>query len=75
MEDQVEGFDVEKVKTEPDNFEDEEFKEDMKALVYEYRGERINACKVEKVKTESKDLEEVEFKEDKKAFDEQGLGE
>ena len=52
--DEVEGCNVDKVKTEPDDFEEEELKKDMKALEDQNEGQRINAFAVVKVKTESK---------------------
>ena len=52
--DEVEGCNVDKVKTEPDDFEEEELKKDMKALEDQNEGQRINAFAVVKIKTESK---------------------
>ena len=51
--DEVEGCDVDKVKTEPDDLEEEELKKDMKALEDQDEGQRINAFDAVKVKTES----------------------
>jgi hypothetical protein len=51
--DEVEGCDVDKVKTEPDDLEEEELKKDMKALEDQDEGQRINAFNAVKVKTES----------------------
>ena len=51
--DEVEGWNVDKVKTEPDDFEEEELKKDMKALE-ENEVQRINSFSAVKVKTESK---------------------
>ena len=53
MADEVEGCDVDKVKTEPDDLEEEELKKDMKALEDQDEGQRINAFDAVKVKTES----------------------
>jgi hypothetical protein len=47
LENQVEVCNDEKVKTEPDEFEDE----DKKPLEDKVGGGRFNACEVEKVKT------------------------
>ena len=49
MENQVEVCNDEKVKTEPDDFEDE----DMKALEDHVEGQRINAFDAVKVETKS----------------------
>jgi hypothetical protein len=51
--DEVEGCDVDKIKTEPDDLEEEELKKDMKALEDQDEGQRINAFDAVKVKTES----------------------
>ena len=53
MGDEFERCDVDKFKTEPDNLEEEELKKDMKALVDQDEGQRINAFDAVKVKTES----------------------
>ena len=54
MADEVEGCNVDKVKTEPDDFEEEELKKDMKALEDQNEGQRSNKFAPLKVKTESK---------------------
>jgi hypothetical protein len=51
--DEVEGCNVDKVKTEPDNFEEKEIKKDMKALEDQNEVQRINAFSAVKVKTKS----------------------
>ena len=56
MADEVEGCDVDKIKTEPDDLEEEELKKDMKALEDQDEGQRINAFDAVKVKTESEVL-------------------
>ena len=56
MADEVEGCDVDKVKTEPDDLEEEELKKDMKALEDQDEGQRFNACEVKKVKTQSEEF-------------------
>ena len=53
MADEVEGCNVDKVKTEPDDFEEEEIKKDMKALEDQNEVQRINAFAAVKVKTKS----------------------
>ena len=53
MADEVEGCDVDKFKTEPDDLEEEELKKDMKALEDQDEGQRINAFDAVKVKTKS----------------------
>jgi hypothetical protein len=40
--DEVEGCDVDKFKTDPDDFEEEELKKDMKAFEDQDKGQRIN---------------------------------
>ena len=40
--DEVEGWNVDNVKTEPDDFEEEELKKDMKALEDQNEVQRIN---------------------------------
>ena len=52
--DEVEGWNVDKVKSEPDDFEEEELKKDMKALEDQNEVQRINSFAAVKVKTESK---------------------
>ena len=52
--DEVEGWNVDNVKTEPDDFEVEELKKDMKALEDQNEVQRINSFAAVKVKTESK---------------------
>jgi hypothetical protein len=52
LENQVEVCNDEKVKTEPDEFEDE----DKKPLEDKVGGGRFNACEVEKVKTQSEEF-------------------
>ena len=52
--DEVEGWNVDKVKTEPADFEEEELKKDMKALEDQNEVQRINSFAAVKVKTESK---------------------
>ena len=49
-ESEVEGCDVDKVKTEPDDLEEEELKKDMKALEDQDEGQTINAFAAVKVK-------------------------
>ena len=58
-EDQVEGCNIEQVKTE---FEDE----DKIPLMDTIQGERFNACYIEKVKTKPAEFVDEVFKEDKK---------
>ena len=60
------GSDIEKVKTELNEFGVEEFEEDKKALEYNVKGDRFNSCDVEKVKTEPKEFENEESKDEKK---------
>ena len=52
--DEVEGWNVDNVKSEPDDFEVEELKKDMKALEDQNEVQRINSFSAVKVKTESK---------------------
>ena len=52
--DEVEGWNVDKVKSEPDDFEEEELKKDMKALEDQNEVQIINSFAAVKVKTESK---------------------
>jgi hypothetical protein len=52
--DEVEGWNVDKVKTEPADFEEEELKKDMKALEDQNEVQRINSFAAVKVKPESK---------------------
>ena len=52
--DEVEVWNVDRVKTEPDDFEEEELKKDMKALEDQNEVQRINSFAAVKVKTESK---------------------
>jgi hypothetical protein len=40
--DEVEGCDVDKFKTDPDDFEEEELQKDMKAFEDQDKGQRIN---------------------------------
>ena len=54
--DEVEGWNDDKVKSEPDDFEEEELKKDMKALEDQNEVQRINSFAAVKVKTESKVL-------------------
>ena len=51
---------VEKVRSEPDDLEDEEFNQQKKALEDQVEGERFNAFEI--VKTKPEELEDEEFK-------------
>jgi hypothetical protein len=51
--DEAEGCDVDKVKTKPDKFEEEELRKDMKAFENKDEGHMINAFDAVKVKTKS----------------------
>ena len=52
--DEVEGWNVDKVKSEPDDFEEEELKKDMKASEDQNEVQRIDSFAAVKVKTKSK---------------------
>ena len=53
MADEVEGCNVDKVKTEPEDFEEKELKKGMQALEDQNEGQRNNAFAAVQVKTES----------------------
>jgi hypothetical protein len=70
-ESEVEGCDVDKVKTEPDDFEEEEFNKDMNDISVEVDDfkdanealeNQVEVCNDEKVKTEPDDFEDVDMK-------------
>ena len=71
MADEVEGCDVDKVKTEPDDFEEEELKKDMNDISVEVDDfkdanealeNQVEVCNNEKVRTEPDEFEDEDKK-------------